>query len=54
MLIEEPEAAGLRAASVVRWKLFTLPEPLVERRLGVLGAKDRTRVSAALRRLFGL
>jgi mRNA interferase MazF len=52
--IQEPEAAGLRAPSVVRWKLFTLPAVLVERRLGAMDAADRTNVLAALRELFGL
>lgn len=52
--IQKPEAAGLRAPSMVRWKLFTLPAVLVERRLGALDSADRTNVFAALRELFGL
>ena len=49
----DPGSAGLRVPSIVRWKLFTLPEPLVERRLGRLATDDITSMTAALRRLFG-
>lgn len=34
--------AGLPAASVVRWKLFTLDASFVLRRAGTLSARDRT------------
>lgn len=34
--------AGLTAASVVRWKLFTLDAAFVLRRAGTLSARDRT------------
>jgi mRNA interferase MazF len=46
-------AAGLPAPSVVRLKIFTLDDRLVERRVGGLGAPDARAVQSALRRLFG-
>ncbi len=40
--IQDLDAAGLPAASVVRWKLFTLDASFVLRRAGTLSARDRT------------
>jgi mRNA interferase MazF len=45
--------AGLPAASVVRMKLFTLDERLVERRTGSLARDDREAVMRSLERLCG-
>jgi mRNA interferase MazF len=45
--------AGLPAPSVVRMKLFTLDDRLVERSIGQLAQADATPVAAALARLFG-
>jgi mRNA interferase MazF len=39
--VTDGPAAGLRAASVVRWKLFSLDAALIVRRIGVLAASDR-------------
>ena len=46
-------AAGLPAASVVRLKIFTLDDRLVDRRVGTLGPPDARAVQGALGRLFG-
>ena len=46
-------AAGLPAASVVRMKLFTLDDRLVERRAGALAPPDSAAVAAALGQLIG-
>ncbi len=46
-------AAGLPAPSLVRFKLFTLDHRLIRGQIGMLGAKDRKNVEAALRRLLG-
>jgi mRNA interferase MazF len=50
--ITDGSAAGLRAPSVVRWKLFSLDAALVHRRIGSLAPKDRrllrSRLSDAL------
>lgn len=41
--------AGLDHRSVVRWKLFTLPNELIVRQLGRLARRDRTAVVRAAR-----
>ena len=41
------------APSVVRLKIFTLDDRLVERRVGALGPPDASAVRDALGRLFG-
>ncbi len=46
-------AAGLPAPSVVRMKLFTLDDRLVERRVGTLATEDAAAVRSALTRLLG-
>jgi mRNA interferase MazF len=46
--------AGLTAPSVLRWKLFTLPEAAVFDRLGRLAASDEEAVAQGLARLLGL
>jgi mRNA interferase MazF len=46
--------AGLPAPSVVRMKLFTLDDRLVERSVGRLAQADATPVAAALARLLGV
>ena len=51
--LDDLDAAGLPAPSVVRMKLFTLDGRLIERRAGALGHGDTSRVGNALARLFG-
>ncbi|HET6497041.1 MAG TPA: type II toxin-antitoxin system PemK/MazF family toxin [Thermoleophilia bacterium] len=51
--VADLSAAGLPAPSVVRMKLFTLDDRLVERRVGALGPSDTAAVRAVLARLFG-
>jgi len=46
-------SAGLQAPSLVRMKLFTLDDRLVERQVGALAAADVQVAAAALIRLFG-
>ena len=41
--------AGLDHRSVVRWKLFTLPNDLIVRQLGKLAGKDKAAVVRAAR-----
>jgi mRNA interferase MazF len=45
--------AGLPAPSLVRMKLFTLDDRLIERGVGSLAAPDARAVGAALARLLG-
>lgn len=51
--IEDLDAAGLPASSVVRMKLFTLDHRLTVRTLGRLCPADATRVGASLDVLLG-
>ena len=41
-------ATGLSHASVVRWKLFTLPLQVLGRKIGALAQADRTGVAAGM------
>ncbi len=50
--IEDLAAAGLPAASLVRFKLFTLDHRLVRGTLGKLSAGDSARVRAGLAQLL--
>jgi mRNA interferase MazF len=51
--VSDLACAGLPAASVVRMKLFTLDDRLIERSAGTLSAHDAGRVADALGRLCG-
>jgi mRNA-degrading endonuclease toxin of MazEF toxin-antitoxin module len=42
--ISDLASAGLPRVCVVRWKLFTLPNHLIERKAGMLGRADRAAV----------
>ena len=46
--IEDRGPTGLRVACVVRWKLFTLDNRALQRRIGQLGERDAHRCRAAL------
>lgn len=46
--IEDLAAAGLGHASVVRWKVFTLPLGVIARRIGALSENDRQPISVRL------
>jgi mRNA interferase MazF len=47
-------AAGLKDASIVRVKLFTLDNRLVSRKIGALSAQDRQTVRRMLRQVIAL
>lgn len=51
--IEDLDAAGLAHASVVRWKVFTLPAAMVARRIGALTAADRSAMAAVCASVLG-
>lgn len=51
--IADLASAGLPAASVVRFKLFTLDHRLIRGTLGQLGPADARSVQAAIARLLG-
>lgn len=44
--------AGLKAASIVRMKLFTLDDALVIKKIGSLNPLDRAAVETSLQKLF--
>ena len=48
--IADLAAAGLPRSSVIRWKILTLPNGLIQRRLGSLSRKDRSSASRAMRK----
>ncbi|MGJ3262935.1 MAG: type II toxin-antitoxin system PemK/MazF family toxin [Salinarimonas sp.] len=50
--ITDLASAGLTHPCVLRWKLFSIDKPLVGRRLGLLGAQDRTAVDRGLRAML--
>ena len=49
----DAEAAGLTAASLVRFKLFTLDNRMVSRKIGALSPRDRLAVRKMLRAVVG-
>ena len=51
-VIRDLAAAGLTHRSVVRWKVFTLPDSVIGRRIGALHEADRLAVEAAWTRTF--
>lgn len=50
--IQRYREVGLPAPSVVRWKLFTLDNRIIERSLGLLTQDDRQACAAALRHVM--
>ena len=52
VLVDDLDAAGLPAPSIVRCKLFTLDHRLVRGRLGHLAQKDGSKVQNAMRQLL--
>jgi mRNA interferase MazF len=51
--IADLAATGLQAASVIRFKIFTLPNRLIARLIGRLAKNDASVVAAAIRRILG-
>lgn len=49
LVLADWNAAGLSHRSLIRWKVFTLPNALVLRVAGALSETDRTAAAAALR-----
>ena len=50
--IEDLESTGLRTQSIIRFKLFTLDNSLITKKIGLLSEVDRTAVVANLKRVF--
>ena len=45
--ITDLDTAGLQRSCVVRFKLFTLPNAIILKRIGALGDEDRSKIVAA-------
>lgn len=52
--IEDAKATGLKAASIVRVKLFTLDNRFIARQIGALGSNDRASVTTHLKEFLPL
>ena len=52
--LTQHKEAGLHSPSLVRFKLFTLDQRLILRRLGSLRTEDRSRVELGLRQVLDL
>ncbi|MEJ0013569.1 MAG: type II toxin-antitoxin system PemK/MazF family toxin [Bauldia sp.] len=52
IVIGDGKRAGLARRSVIRWKLFTLPNQIILKRIGTLGEKDLAAVKRSARRYF--
>ena len=52
LAIADLKPAGLNRPCVVRWKLFTLPNELILRRVGRLAAGDRDNVTSVVREIL--
>jgi mRNA interferase MazF len=50
--LEDWESAGLRKASILRWKVFTIDEQLIVSRRGALSEGDRWKVRESLKAHF--
>jgi mRNA interferase MazF len=53
IIISDLLLAGLKAASLVRMKLFTLDHSLIVRRIGHLGEDDADAMMESMKKLFG-
>ena len=52
--LSDLESTGLKVASIVRMKLFTIDHTLIRERIGSLGTNDQVSVRAALSQLLRL
>jgi mRNA interferase MazF len=50
--IRDLAAAGLRHPCIIRWKVFTLPNESILKRLGNLGAPDRVALIEAAKKIL--
>ena len=50
--IGDLESAGLQRPCIIRWKIFTIPNQSILKRIGALGASDRVAVLNAGNAIF--
>jgi mRNA interferase MazF len=52
IILNEWQAAGLKAESIVRWKIFTIEAVLIQERRGSLSSSDFKAVKVGFRKIF--
>lgn len=52
IILEEWQTAGLKAESIVRWKIFTIEDELIKEKRGDLSANDLKAVKEGFRKRF--
>jgi mRNA-degrading endonuclease toxin of MazEF toxin-antitoxin module len=52
IILEEWQAAGLKAESIVRWKIFTIEDELIKEKRGKLSANDFKAVGNGVSSIF--
>lgn len=52
--ILDQAAAGVHTPCIIRWKLFTIDNRLISRRIGGLGSDDRRKASEAVRGVIAI
>ena len=53
-VIEDLNSAGLKAPSIVRFKLFTIEDILIIKKIGCLSKRDRITIQSKIQKLFNL
>ncbi len=51
-LLAKPLEAGLKHSCYVRWKVFTLPNNMIVKKIGVLADEDREHLTKQARMIF--
>ena len=54
MAISDLEAAGINSPSKVRFKLFTIDNNLIVKKIGFFSQSDRTEISSKIASIFGV
>ena len=52
IILKEWQAAGLKAESIVRWKIFTIEDELIKEKRGNLSSNDLKSVKDGFRKIF--
>ena len=53
-VIKDLDSTGIKAPSIIRFKLFTLDNELIVKKIGSLSSYDRTVISQRMRKVFNL
>lgn len=52
ILLEDWQEAGLRKPSILRWKIFTIDEQLIQNRRGTVSDRDKQKIQTACRAIL--